>query len=78
MASEDPECRLWTIDGVNDDHVTLLVNGDVVILHTGDQEVLWVDMLYAGIQPGKPVEMTRAQAIGLAQLILRELGVCDG
>jgi hypothetical protein len=74
VASEDPKCNLWTVNAVNDGRVTLLVNGEVVILHAGDQEVFSVDLLFAGIQPGKPVEMTKPQAIHLAQLILRVLG----
>lgn len=68
-----PTARLWTREGVNGD-VLLLINGGVVILHTGDAMLQHIDMLYAGQQPGRPVEMTREQARGLALMILEALG----
>lgn len=75
MTDDDdwPTPEVHTIHGVDGD-VQFIVNGGVHILHTGDQPVYSMDMLFARQQPGRPVELNRDQAFQLAHTILRALG----
>ena len=55
-----------------DGNVTVVVNGEVVIVHTsGLDTTIVLDGIYAALTPGKPVELTFSQARQLAHLILR-------
>ncbi len=66
------DAEVWEIQGVHG-QVSFLVNDEVVLLHTGDEKNVPVDMFMAMVEPGCPIEMTREQAIGLAELMLRVL-----
>lgn len=71
--THDGPIDVWMIDGV-DGAVSFLLNGEIAILHAGDGRIVHLDQLFSARAPGKPVEMTRLQAIGLAKLMLRALG----
>lgn len=78
MVDSDDEADLdvWTIHGVSGSNLTLLVNGDVVMLHTADEEqgVVYIDDLFARRCSGRPIEMTKDQLRGVRDLMNRVLG----
>ena len=67
-----PVPELLSFYGVNT-KMTIVVSGDIVLLHTSDDEQpLGVDEMMGGYGqvPGKPMELTHQQARDLAHLIL--------
>jgi hypothetical protein len=63
----------WILQGVHG-IVTLVFHGEVVMVHTSDDHLHHPDALFSRTAEGRPTEMTRTQALHLAEILFRILG----
>lgn len=59
---------IYSVDGV-DGRVTVLVRGEIAILHVGERTVFSADQLMARQLIGEPIELTLEQLSHLGQLL---------
>ncbi len=71
---DEPGFDVYTIEGVNGGAVTILFHGEVIIMHSSNgEETVYTDELFGLSADGKPVELTRESALGIAALIVMRL-----